>query len=81
MKKKSEVKFIPVRIRKDRCKGCGLCVDVCPRQLIFISDDEINPKGYHPAKYDETRGECIYCMQCALMCPEVAIEIVRLEEE
>jgi len=70
------VKFVPVKIRQEVCKGCGLCVDICPRHLIKIDKTRINRKGYHPAEYDDPEGLCTSCTQCAVICPEVAIEII-----
>ena len=32
----------------DACKGCGLCVQACPRKLIQLST-HINKKGYNAA--------------------------------
>ena len=77
MKPKNTAEFIPVRINKELCKECGLCVAVCPHHLITISETEINQKGYRPAVFNDPEGKCIYCLQCALMCPEIAIEIVK----
>lgn len=58
------------------CKGCSLCVDVCPRDCIALDPDKITDKGYHPAMLtDEER--CTGCTNCALMCPEVAITVER----
>ena len=78
---KKKAGFVPVRIDEELCKGCGLCVEACPRKLIRISRSSINKKGYHPARFEDPDQSCIYCTQCALVCPEVAIEIVRLEKE
>ncbi|MBT8340278.1 MAG: ferredoxin family protein, partial [Desulfatitalea sp.] len=36
------------QIDTDRCKGCGLCVMVCPKKVLAISD-QLNPRGYFPA--------------------------------
>jgi 2-oxoglutarate ferredoxin oxidoreductase subunit delta len=64
-----------IRIDKERCKGCALCVDFCPRDCIRISE-ELNLKGYFVAGFDEGK-ECNACRNCALMCPDVAIEVSR----
>ena len=62
-------------IDEERCKGCGLCVLVCPRNLIIISE-RLNKKGYHPAR--QAKGtECIACGFCYLICPDVAIEVYK----
>ena len=34
----------------DRCKGCGLCVNACPKGLLAIAKDKINQKGHHPSE-------------------------------
>jgi 2-oxoglutarate ferredoxin oxidoreductase subunit delta len=58
------------------CKGCGLCVAVCPRDCIVLDPETITDKGYHPAMLtDESR--CTGCASCALMCPDVAITVER----
>ena len=58
------------------CKGCGLCVAVCPREIIVLDPDKLTSKGYHPARLtDESR--CTGCLACALMCPDVAITVER----
>jgi 2-oxoglutarate ferredoxin oxidoreductase subunit delta len=58
------------------CKGCGLCVEACPRAIIVLDPDKMTDKGYHPAKLiDESR--CTACLACALMCPDVAITVER----
>lgn len=36
-----------VVIRKDRCKGCELCISVCPKHILAIDDAEVNINGYH----------------------------------
>jgi 2-oxoglutarate ferredoxin oxidoreductase subunit delta len=62
-----------IQIDGERCKGCALCVDFCPKDCVRISD-ELNLKGYFVAAFDEA-GECNACRHCALMCPDVAIEV------
>jgi 2-oxoglutarate ferredoxin oxidoreductase subunit delta len=62
----------------DRCKGCGLCVTVCPKKVLEISE-QVNTKGYFPA-YRAHPENCIYCAMCCTMCPDVAINISEVDE-
>ncbi|MEA5075678.1 MAG: 4Fe-4S binding protein [Coriobacteriia bacterium] len=58
------------------CKGCGLCVDVCPSKCIVLDPDTITDKGYHPAMLTD-ESLCTGCANCAVMCPDVAITVER----
>jgi 2-oxoglutarate ferredoxin oxidoreductase subunit delta len=62
-------------INQDICKGCELCISFCPRNLITLAD-KLNIIGYTPASFKDS-GECTACTSCALVCPEVAIEVYR----
>ena len=66
-------------IDKERCKGCGLCVNVCPKNVLEISS-EVNPRGYFPA-YQARPHDCIFCTACCIMCPDVAITIIETVED
>lgn len=59
----------------DRCKGCGLCVDACPKKILIMSES-LNAKGYHPAAIINEK-DCIACAFCATMCPDVVIRIEK----
>ncbi len=71
-----------IKIDTERCKGCGLCVLVCPKGSIIISKKS-NKKGYFPAQitdtdgFDELTTNCTGCCFCALICPDAAIEVFR----
>ena len=43
-----------VYIIEDRCKGCGYCIEFCPRQVLEFSTG-FNAKGYHPP-HNGSRG-------------------------
>ncbi len=66
-----------VTIEKNRCKGCGLCVNTCPKKVLAMSK-EINDKGYF-FSFPENQAACIGCRFCAFMCPDVAITIEQEE--
>ncbi len=58
------------------CKGCGLCVSYCPKDILELDANTISAKGYHPVICtDELR--CIGCGSCQTMCPDAAIQVVR----
>jgi len=65
-----------ITFRTDSCKGCGLCVDACPKNLIQIAKTKINLKGHHPAEITNM-VECIGCASCAIMCPDCIITVER----
>ncbi len=54
-----------LKIYTQRCKGCGICVEFCPKKVLAISELEkveiVNEK------------ECIVCGQCEMRCPDFAI--------
>ncbi len=64
-----------ISIDPERCKGCALCIEFCPKKSIVISD-RLNMKGYFIATFVDGK-ECTGCATCAVMCPEVAIEVMK----
>jgi 2-oxoglutarate ferredoxin oxidoreductase subunit delta len=68
-----------VEILLEYCKGCGLCVAVCPTGALAISS-ELSPLGVNPARAVEG-VECRLCRNCTAMCPDAAIRLIRLDEE
>jgi 2-oxoglutarate ferredoxin oxidoreductase subunit delta len=51
---------------------------VCPKQRIATSAG-LNQKGYYPAEFTAAEGKdgCTGCTLCAVMCPDLAIEVYR----
>ena len=66
-------------IDSNRCKGCGLCVEVCPEKILRLAES-FNSQGQH---YSECFAEerCTACTSCAIMCPDSAIRVWRFAKE
>jgi 2-oxoglutarate ferredoxin oxidoreductase subunit delta len=58
----------------ERCKGCEVCVPVCPENVIAMAK-QVNRKGYHFAQ--STNDACTGCTNCAIVCPDGAITVYR----
>jgi 2-oxoglutarate ferredoxin oxidoreductase subunit delta len=67
-----------VTIDKESCKGCGLCVAFCAKQVLAISSG-LNQAGHHPVEVvvGDAEAGCTACSRCALMCPDAAITVYR----
>lgn len=65
-----------VYIIDDRCKGCGYCIEFCPRSILVFST-RFNKKGYHPPEVLQ-QDECVNCHYCEIICPEFAIYSVEV---
>jgi NAD-dependent dihydropyrimidine dehydrogenase PreA subunit len=61
---------VPVSVDNDKCiaeKGCTVCVDVCPLDVLAI--DMLTKKAF--MKFDE----CWYCLPCETDCPTGAVSV------
>lgn len=68
-----------VTFDQERCKGCGLCISVCPVNILAFDTGITNKRGYVPSSVQEPE-KCIGCMNCALMCPDLVITVERIDE-
>lgn len=62
-----------IEINSERCKGCSLCVSVCPKKIIKIGNER-TANGYLSAECIDNK-KCISCKMCAVMCPDTAITV------
>lgn len=60
----------------DKCKGCTLCVNACPKKIISMDSTNVNKKGYITPKIDKME-DCIGCGSCFIMCPESCLKVVK----
>ncbi len=73
---KTKQKVLAIVINDDWCKGCELCIDVCPRPKVFAVSDQVNSKGYRRIFIDDL-SQCTGCLLCELMCPDLAIIVKK----
>ncbi|AAM24809.1 indolepyruvate ferredoxin oxidoreductase subunit alpha [Caldanaerobacter subterraneus] len=67
MTKENSVKKF--NIIQEWCKGCGICVEFCPRKVLEIKNGKVH-------LIDDEK--CIKCGICEMYCPDYAIYV---EEE
>jgi 2-oxoglutarate ferredoxin oxidoreductase subunit delta len=68
-----------IKIKKEYCKGCGFCVEICPK-TVLKQNNKANSRGYIVAEVVKPE-DCIACKKCELICPEMAITVVKDKEE
>lgn len=72
--------FRPVLVSIERCKGCGLCVDVCAPHVLALDLGSVNALGHHPVQLTDPAG-CTSCAKCARVCPDAALTIFVLSRK
>jgi 2-oxoglutarate ferredoxin oxidoreductase subunit delta len=65
-----------VVVDKEGCKGCELCVEACPEDVLALYN-EVNSRGYH-FSYMKYPDLCIGCANCGVVCPDTCISIYRV---
>ena len=68
-------------VDESKCTGCGACAKACPKSIIHMIPDDVNPvvlcqntdKGAQTRKVCSTG--CIGCMKCTKFCPTNAISV------
>jgi 2-oxoglutarate ferredoxin oxidoreductase subunit delta len=66
--------FEPLDIAADRCKGCGLCVGICPKGILELDASIVNELGYHPIRLIDA-AVCTSCALCARICPDAVFAV------
>jgi 2-oxoglutarate ferredoxin oxidoreductase subunit delta len=68
-----------VTVQKESCKGCGLCVQACPKDCLSLGK-RFNAQGYAYVKWDKN-AKCTGCAFCAELCPDMALRVYREERK
>ncbi len=68
-----------IKILKHYCKGCEICVDVCPKEVLDMVVTLDRWEGTIVEVIDVDK--CNACMLCENQCPDFAIEIYNLKKE
>ena len=66
-----------LHVNANYCKGCSLCIEVCPKGAIVLSNS-MNAKGYILPEPGDMRL-CTACGLCEIVCPDFAIAIEKDE--
>ncbi|MDD6647912.1 MAG: 4Fe-4S binding protein [Firmicutes bacterium] len=62
-----------ITIDKACCKGCNICLTVCPKK-IFIRSKKRSRYGSAMPDVSNTE-ECLVCRMCERLCPDGAINV------
>lgn len=68
-----------ISINDQMCKGCGYCVNFCPKNILSMGQTRSARGFFFPVQAEKEK--CTSCGICALMCPEGAIEISSKKDE
>ena len=60
-----------VHVAVEICKGCGLCIAYCPKDVLRLAK-EPNKKGYTVVEVYQLEN-CVGCKLCEFNCPDFAI--------
>ena len=73
---KEEVMASKITVDIQACKGCLICIDACPKNILAVDKTVVNKKGYNPSHCFDMDA-CIGCGMCAIFCPDSAITVER----
>ena len=64
-----------VHINKERCKGCQLCIFECDKNVLIMTEER-NESGL-PVPAVKNMADCTGCCNCAVVCPECCLEVIK----
>jgi 2-oxoglutarate ferredoxin oxidoreductase subunit delta len=67
----SPKKDVILEINRDLCKGCGICIAFCPKEVLELDE--------HEKAVVRRLEDCDACGLCELRCPDIAVEVKKAE--
>lgn len=62
-----------IEVEHSWCKGCHICVGVCPRRVLEVDETRF-VRAFHPVIVSRPE-DCTGCLLCELLCPDLAITV------
>ncbi len=59
---------VSLALDEDKCTGCGMCVTVCPRDVLSMNNGRAAVRD---------RDACMECGACAMNCPAEALSVEK----
>jgi 2-oxoglutarate ferredoxin oxidoreductase subunit delta len=63
-------------IDTEACKGCDLCIDACPVDVLIMTTHEVNTRGY---RYPMLLPGCTGCTACSQICPDFVFQVYKYD--
>jgi len=57
-----------IDINTNWCKGCGICVEFCPKDVLALNNSVVEVVNIE---------QCIACKLCEIRCPDFAITVKK----
>jgi 2-oxoglutarate ferredoxin oxidoreductase subunit delta len=65
-----------VVIDTEACKGCDLCIDACPPEVLVMTTETVNARGY---RFPLLLEGCTGCAACSAVCPDFVFQVYKYE--
>lgn len=62
-----------VLVDEKACKGCGICIAMCPMKILAFSEDHNEMGVRYPRVSDQAK--CVKCGNCMIYCPDFAMVV------